>query len=267
MGWQEPTSAAKNVSTASVCPARPVRVSAAETELGNNRDQWHGAGEDHGHTQGWEKPPHKELFPIPKQQLCSTNSINATWQTATSRSLPLSILLNLFCMFGKHSLLFFFFFLRHMNLEIHTDNHISRISQPKQAGERSCIPTTLPLMHPFCISGAQQAKNAPVSQRWCARDQNAPAQWGSEKGNMWKSLPRRGAAFGEISSHRNSKQNPAHQEEGEVGKAAAHQVPWCPLEAQILPPSTKLCFFVSWTTKKHLCVSQSQTPPKIQRLL
>lgn len=38
--------------------------------------------------------------------------------------------------------------LRHVNLETHTDNDISRISEAKQAGEQPCIPTTLPLIHP-----------------------------------------------------------------------------------------------------------------------
>lgn len=36
-----------------------------------------------------------------------------------------------------------------------------------------------PSYTPFCVSGAQQARNPPASHRWCAGDQNAPAprQW------------------------------------------------------------------------------------------
>lgn len=119
-----------------------------------------------------------------------------------------------------------------------------------------CIWSTASQKNPCPL--ALMCRESKCSCSQAARKETCENPSQGEEQHLWRFL-----ATGAASSD----PAPAHQEEGEVGKAAAHQVPWCPLEAQILPPSTKLCFFVSWTTKKHLCVSQSQTPPKIQCLL
>lgn len=73
--------------------------------------------------------------------------------------------------------------LRHMILETHRDNDISRISEPNQAGELPCIPTTLPLKHPSVYLEHSKPKK-PLSLGADVQRIKMLLLTGSEKGNM-----------------------------------------------------------------------------------
>lgn len=153
-----------------------------------------------------------------------------------------------------------------MRLETYTDNQISWRSQPKW----SCISTTLLLRHPSVYLESSTPKDDLPPGADVQGIQVLPLT-GSEKGNMWKSLPRRRTALLEENFYPPEWQTATQllftRRKRRLGKqlhTKCLDVPW--RHGSCLP-STKLCFFVSWTTKKHLCVSQSQTPPKIQHLL
>lgn len=117
---------------------------------------------------------------------------------------------------------------------------------------------------PSHAPGEQHAKRGPASGHWCAGDQSAPAHRQREKTHgkpsqgegqhSWKdSYPR---------EQRRATQLVLARGKWRLGEQLHTKCLDAPRRHRSCLPSTKLCFFVSWTTKKHLCASQSQTPPK-----
>lgn len=111
-----------------------------------------------------------------------------------------------------------------MNSETHTDNHISRISKAQVNG---CVFQPHSLLHTLlCIWSTASQKSTCLSALMCKGSKCSCSQAVRKKmcenpsqgegQHLWRFL-----SMGAASSN----PAPAHQEEGEVGKAAANQVP------------------------------------------
>lgn len=166
---------------------------------------------------------------------------------------------------GKTQQFLFFFIKSHTLKNIYRKSNL--MNKQAQAG-RFCISATLLLAHPSVSLESSKPEEdlppAPVCR-------GSKCSWSRQGGRKRENpSPRGRTAFVEDSDpqeRQTATQLLPTRNEWRLGKQPHTKCLDVPRRQGCCLPSTKLCFFVSWTTKKHLCASQSQTPPKIQRLL
>lgn len=137
----------------------------------------------------------------------------------------------------------------------HTNNQISRISKPKQAGEQSCAS---PHSFSYTLQRIWRRASQETTCFWVLICRGSKCCLQAARKHL-KIPPKEKDSTCAQDFHPWAQQiAPAHQEKVEVGKAAAHQMPWCTPEAQILPPKHKALFLCLLDYKKaSVCFSKS----------